>query len=413
MAICDLCAEPLGPGAREISPADMRIIAGNGYGEHIPVWSGLPAPERRSKLLLLAMANDTAWAVCPDCFRRTRAFAGGDSLDLVREVGLQPLLDAFSRLPGPAVPAPTPEAVQDPPDGFVLRGHRERIMSVALSRDGRRALSAGWDQAVIVWDLASRAEICRFQGHHAFICSVAFLGQGDRAVSAGGGGGAVYVWDCRTGKLIFRLAKHSFTVHQLSASADGRWVLTASGDGTARLFDVEAGRQVRKLGGFFGGTHGDAVVSAALSADGTRALTGGLNGEVKYWDVNANRVVHTYRGFGHGVRQLGFLPGERQALVAGDRAPSLIDLRAGRITGTYPSPAKSWRAFALSGDGCFVAVGDSWDGAFVRVLDLATGTQRRQFAGHANDITSVAFSGDGRRVVSGSDDWTVRVWDLD
>ena len=65
---------------------------------------------------------------------------------------------------------------------------------------------------------------------------------------------------------------------------------------------------------------------------------------------------------------------------------------------------------ALSGDGRYIVSG-SGDGT-VAVWDLQTGARLHELTGHQGGVNSVALSGDGRHIVSGSDDGTVAVWDL-
>jgi hypothetical protein len=72
---CDLCGESLlQADASIVSPSDMRIIAGNGYGDRLKVWPDLELDQRRTKLYQIAILNDTDWAVCRKCFIETRAF---------------------------------------------------------------------------------------------------------------------------------------------------------------------------------------------------------------------------------------------------------------------------------------------------------------------------------------------------
>src|SRR5262245_22503232 len=73
---CDLCGELLREAnAFVISPSEMRVIAGNGYGDRLKVWPDLELAQRRTELYKMAIFNDTDWAVCRICFTESRAFA--------------------------------------------------------------------------------------------------------------------------------------------------------------------------------------------------------------------------------------------------------------------------------------------------------------------------------------------------
>lgn len=423
-AKCDLCGTELSAGAKMVSPQEMRIIAGNGYGVHVALWSSLSPEERKRKLYQIAITDDTTWAVCPDCYRGTRGYAEdqgeGPSHEDFRQFALAPLLEVMRAADPDAkhqyAPPPSAEAESRSDaassGGRTLAGHTERVMCVSITPDGRRVLTSSWDQTVRLWDAETGAEIRCFKGHSGFICACAFLGDGRRAVSAGAGDNALRVWDCEDGREILRLRKHSFTIHQLSVSRDGRWALSASGDCTARVWDLQNGAHVRKLGGFFGGTHAEAVTSVALSPDGALALTGSLGAEVKLWDAATNRVLQTFKGFPYGINHLAFLPDGQRALAVPGQEPRVLDLKSGRDEGRFPSGLKSWDALQFSADGRRVVVGEFYDGLFVRILDAGTGRQIRSFEGHSKRISSVAISADGHRVVSGSDDYTACVWDV-
>jgi hypothetical protein len=96
---CDLCGEGLlQADASTISPAEMRTIAGNGYGERLKVWPDLELDQRRVKLYQIAIFNDNDWAVCRKCHTETRAFVvdleGGLSHEEFRQIALKMLGNA-------------------------------------------------------------------------------------------------------------------------------------------------------------------------------------------------------------------------------------------------------------------------------------------------------------------------------
>lgn len=97
--ICDICAVKLGPAAqRLVSPSEMRIIAGNGYGRNVTLWGQIPPEKRELQFYQLAIMSDTPWGLCPSCYEKTRAYAkdtdGGLSHDDFRNLVMKPLWEA-------------------------------------------------------------------------------------------------------------------------------------------------------------------------------------------------------------------------------------------------------------------------------------------------------------------------------
>ena len=107
----------------------------------------------------------------------------------------------------------------------------------------------------------------------------AFSPDGTRVVTASDDGTA-RLWDAATGKEIAVLRGHDKLVRRAAFSPDGTRVVTASNDNTARLWDAETGKEIVALRG-----HDDAVVSAAFSPDGTRVVTASNDNTARLWDV--------------------------------------------------------------------------------------------------------------------------------
>ena len=326
----------------------------------------------------------------------------------------EPALDALRRA---AADDEDPE-VQLRADGLVLkiedglyrewhalRGHTRTVWGVALSPDGRRALSGSTDETLRLWDVATGAELRRLPGGSDGVLGVAFAPDGRRAL-AGGKDNVVRLWDVTTGQELRRLTGHKEDVRAVAFSPDGRRALSAGDDRTVRLWDLETGKELARLLG-----HTQEVVCVAFSPDGRRALSGGRDNSVRLWDVGSGREVLRFRRHAEPVRAVAFLPDGRRALSGSeDGTVRLWETGSGKELRCFSMP-RPVRSLALSPDGRRALVGADGDEG-VRVWDLEVGRERHRLRGHEEKVTSVAFSGDGRWAVSGSQDATVRLWRL-
>jgi len=101
MNLCDICANALKESDKiVVSPQELRIIAGNGYGQNITLGAANLSPEaRQQKFYQLAMTNNTPWALCPACYEKTRSYTkeseSGPSEEQFREMAIAPLLKAM------------------------------------------------------------------------------------------------------------------------------------------------------------------------------------------------------------------------------------------------------------------------------------------------------------------------------
>ena len=289
-----------------------------------------------------------------------------------------------------------------------LVGHKRDVYGVAFSPDGKRIVTAGFDNTARVWGAGTGQELFALKGHTCWVVCVAFSPDGNHIVTGAGEWGfrdtsprgEAKVWDAVTGQELVNLSGLSSPVWSVAFSPDGKRIVTGLQDQTAMIWDAETGRDVLafKCGG--------ELSSVAFSPDGNRIITAG--GTAKLWDAGTGREILALKG--HSVRCVAFSPdGKRLVTGSEDQTASIWDAGTGQELLTLRGHASWVWSVAFSPDGQRIVTG-SWDNT-VRVWDAASGHELLILKGHAGKVRGVAVSADGRHIVSGSDDWTAKVWD--
>jgi WD40 repeat protein len=256
-----------------------------------------------------------------------------------------------------------------------LIGHTGFVQSVALSRDGRLAITGSGDKTARVWDVATGRELRRFDGPASFVHG-AVLSPDGRTALALNPQGMVEIRDVATGELVRRFAQ-SGPADSVAVSPDGRQALTAGAD--TQLWDVSSGAKVRQfkphLIPIFGGSNVvNKQFSAAFSADGRFALTGGLLGTAHLWNVATGEEVRQIKGWIGYVASVGFSPDGKLAVTAGnDLTARLWDLATGKEIGRLAGHTNTIRNVSFSPDGRFL-ISASLDGT-ARLWDAPTGRE--------------------------------------
>ncbi|MCE9563852.1 MAG: hypothetical protein K8U57_17560, partial [Planctomycetes bacterium] len=285
---------------------------------------------------------------------------------------------------------------------LVMTGHTDKVATVAISADGKRAISGGYDNAVIVWNLETGKEIQRLTGHKNWVFGVGISADGKRAVS-GGYDNAVIVWNLETGKEIRRLTGPTQPVWSVSITPDGKRAISGGQDKALFVWDLETGQELQRLTG-----HQLTVYAVGISADGKRAVSAGEEKAVFVWNLETGKEIQRLTGHTFAIRAVGIsADGKRAVSGAQDSTTSAWNLESGKEIQRFGHES-TVRGVAISADGRrVVSSGHDKD---VVMWDLETGKEIGRFDRNSDVVSSVAISADGKRVVFGSEDKTVRMW---
>jgi WD40 repeat protein len=311
---------------------------------------------------------------------------------------------------------------------IVMLRHDKRVNSVAFSPDGERLVSGSEDGTARLWradgtpllGADGRQRVLNHGGGK--VSAVAYGPRGDR-IATGTYDGTLWIWSLPGAGQPLRLRGHSEPVSSVAFDAAGERIVTASLDNTVRVWHRDGTPVQGRDGRPVLLNHPADVFRAAFNARGDQIVTACKDGAARLWKVDGTPVPLPASNqpleFRHHaeVNAASFSPAGDVVLTAskdgtarlwrpeenGDAEPSILPL-----IGVLDA------VFMPTGPGMITAVIDDDNDRIGTVYLIASTNPRRRVTlqGHRNRVTAIAFSSDRARIVTGSDDGTARLWDL-
>ena len=181
-----------------------------------------------------------------------------------------------------------------------LGSHSSPIRSIAVSPDGRYALSCAASQAPLLWDLPGFAQPIVLKGHKEDVLGAVFAPDGSQALTWSRDKTAM-LWNLN-GQLLATFSGHRGSLYEGSFSPDGRHILTRSSDRSARIWTLDGALQAELAG------NGGYLYSACFSPDGTTILTAGADSLATLWNLDG-QPLQTFGPNPNVVKEARFITG--------------------------------------------------------------------------------------------------------
>jgi len=279
-----------------------------------------------------------------------------------------------------------------------LRGHGGPVRALAISPDGKLAISGSFDTSAIRWSLERDAAIEVLRFHEGAVNAVAWLPDG-RAATAGEDG-RIALWRPGEPQPAAVLEGHAAPVVALALSPDGKMLASASWDHSARLWPLDGGAP-RVLDG-----HAQNVNGVAFARDGRAVVTVGYDATLRIWPLDGGAPAIVTLPV--PLNAVAVAP-DGEILTAGADGKVSILSAAGELRTQFEAAPAPIIALALSDDGKLVAAAGIRGS--VAIIDRAARRIERTLVGPGLPVWSVAFLPDSRTLLTGGADRIIRRWD--
>jgi WD40 repeat protein len=348
----------------------------------------------------------------------------------------------------------------------MLRGHSAPVSDIAFSPDKRKFVSASFDRTLRLRELKKNLQGVEgfdvlqssydMEKHSDRVYCVAYAPDGKYLVS-GGADGKILLWD-GNGKFLKQIDQVQYPIATISFSADSQNIVTSGGTGkSTAVYVIPSGEKLTTFT-----KHTNTVEALAFYKNGLIATAGGNENDIYIWDASSGAVKTHIVGRGRWVLATAFDDHSRLAFGNSDKSPSDVVLHVLQDYPDYVALEQSFdftdmslnheipdntafkrvqteyqgktleritnyelritnggtirndrgydgqiRSYTFPKDGN-VVVGSS----YTLKLYQNDGMLLREFVGHTGEVWAVSVSEDGRILVSGSDDQTIKLWNL-
>ncbi|MCS7192454.1 MAG: WD40 repeat domain-containing protein [Armatimonadetes bacterium] len=252
------------------------------------------------------------------------------------------------------------------------------------------------------------------QAHNAPITAIALSPDG-KILATAANDFKINLWDWEKKRFLRTLSGHTRKITRIKFTPDGEYLLSASADLSAKMWEVETGKLVRQWDSdSIPDWHNGWIQAIDISADGKLLATGSRDTTIKIWKLSTGELMKTLWGHSDTVTALAFHPKEINLLASGSTDGSVLvwDVETGEPKYKHSSiNAFDPYDIEFSPDGKLLAIGAHTNKG-VRVIDWRKGNMVAWGAGIEGSVWDIAFNPNGRIVAAGAGDNACWLYDI-
>jgi uncharacterized protein with WD repeat len=298
------------------------------------------------------------------------------------------------------------------------------IGGMTLSRDGKTIVVGGGDGKIRFVDLTTGAIQRTFIGHTNAVYKPIFSPD-EKLLASSGRDLTARIWDVASGRELHKLVGYRCSVKAVAFSPDSQMLAAAGNDGMLKFWDVKTGAELKSLVHRNSADIDMAVYALVFSRDGKKIYAGNGDGTISEWDVAEGKETKVWKAHENTAYRLLFSPDFRLLASFGDSVVKLWDTSTWREVRRFSmiraaDVVARTSIITFSRDGKLIAASDiglnATQSAYVYVQaivwDVKTGEKLFTIEGHKFDIDGLVFTRDGRFLLTGSVDTTIKFWDM-
>lgn len=315
------------------------------------------------------------------------------------------------------VPEPTPETVSPSPSSPTAVALQEaasfqapsEVLAVAVSPDGQTIAVGDKEGTIQLWNRSNNTLIRTLTGHEAAVRALAFSPDG-ALLGSGSEDNTARMWEVRTGRLRYTWSEYEKPIYAVTFSQTGSTLIAGDGDGRIDLWSVSNGNLYKSFLKNFG-----AVFSLLVSPDGKTLVSGDKDGDLILWSLPEGDKLAEFNDVHESIIFALATGTDGRTLVSCDffGQVKVWDWQNSNLTQRQEFTAgRSAFSVAVNANGNLLAtgIGTDSDAGQIKLWNLNDGSAIDTISGYSRPVRAVTFTPDGRSLITGSEDSSIRIW---